>query len=89
MKEFESLGEWNGWQVYKNSDGFLEGYKSTGRKVKATEDHIVFTDSKRIVTNTKDMAGFIAFVNGTKKKEIKIQVKPMPKLFDETDLPSL
>ena len=95
MKELESLGEWNGWQVYKNSEGFLEGYMSTGRKYNLYKDANgnqvkASSDSKRIVTNATDMAGFISFVNGQKKKEPKIKIVPLPKLFeDETDLPPL
>jgi len=28
------IGEYNGWQIFRNSEGFLEGYKGVGRKIR-------------------------------------------------------
>jgi len=89
MKELEYLGEWNKWEIYKNSDGFLEGYKSSAKKEVVCKDHNGQTvkqpvDSKRVITNATDMGGFIRFVNAMKpKKEPAIKVVPLPKLFED------
>lgn len=77
--QLEYLGEWNKWRVYKNSEGFLEGYKSSAKKrnlYKSTNGEQVkqSVDSERVVTNATDMGGFIRFVNGMKPvKESKVK----------------
>lgn len=87
--QLEFIGDWNRWMVYRNSDGFLEGYQSCGRKNKIGLDVkgkelFLHTDCKRIVTNAKTMQQFIDFVNGianARKKKSNIPVD-MPKLFN-------
>lgn len=82
------MGDWDGWQVFKNSTGDFEGYKKTGRKIQLDEKHTINSDSKRVVTNAKNMGDFIKFMQGTKKKEPKIKVVPLPTLFiDESNNP--
>lgn len=84
----ELVGEWDGWKVHKNADGFYEAYKKSGKgvviKVKANEEINLGTDCKRVVTNAKNMSDFISYMNGLKKKKVKdIQLKPhqLPSLF--------
>jgi hypothetical protein len=84
-KNLEYIGEALDYQVYKNSDGFLEGYKSVGAIKKETGG--TWKDHKRIVTNATDMAGFENYIKGLKKKpEKKLDLSKLPKLFDDTEL---
>jgi hypothetical protein len=92
MTQLEYLGDWNKWQVYKNSDGFLEGYKSSNKKINLYKDAKgnqikQSVDSQRIITNAKDMAGFIKFVNGMRPQKPKSLLPPpqQPKLFEDDD----
>ena len=59
--EFVSVGVIEGYQVYQNKDGYLEGYKS-----KSFSDDT--GDCDRIVSNAKDTDGFIKYVKGLRKK---------------------
>jgi hypothetical protein len=52
----EYIGECNGYQLYRNKDGFIEGYKGDYDKIKekGTID--------RIVTNTTKVENFPNFI---------------------------
>lgn len=54
---FEPVGEIDGWKLYKNSDGFIEAYKTIGPK--SSELSYPHADSLRMVTNMKDVETFI------------------------------
>lgn len=66
------------WEIYKNNDGMIEGYKSSGTKMVNGED--VKQDLKRIVSNATTVQGFIDYVNGFKKSAIKVKPAPPPEL---------
>lgn len=84
----EHIGDYDGYQVYRNSEGFLEGYKKTGKKIMHVNgnDINLGTDCKRIVTNAKTMQGYIDFYLGQKLKPKKVEPAPLPKLFDPENL---
>lgn len=84
MKNMEHCGDAMGYQVYRNSDGFLEGFKSIGEKSSPTSRPNA--NNQRVITNAKDMQGFINFIVGMKSKPAKVKSAPMPKLFDDTTL---
>lgn len=81
---FEHVGDYDGYQVYKNKDGFLEGFKKTGKMI-ISQGENKGTDCKRVVSNQKTMSGFIEYINGFKKKKPKIKDIPLK----PSDLPSL
>lgn len=92
-KEMEYIGDYNGYQIFRNSEGYLEGYKSTGRKETILKDHNgrdIFrrSDHNRIVSQCKDMSCFIKFINGFKKPKPKssLPAPEQPKLFDDTNI---
>lgn len=76
------IGEYKGYQVFRNSDGFLEGYKTIGEKSNPTSNPNA--ESERVVTSTTTITDFQTFIDGPKKKH-KRRVK-QPKLFDDTTL---
>jgi len=77
------IGEYNGWQIFRNSEGFLEGYKGVGKKIKIDAEKTINSDSKRLVTNTKTPTDFIKFVNGSKPKKSSLPPPEQPKLFPD------
>jgi TRAP-type mannitol/chloroaromatic compound transport system substrate-binding protein len=89
----EYVGDFNDWKIYKNAEGYYEGWKSGGRKVnilKDTNNNQVSkrTDHNHIVTQAKDMSGFIKVVTDMEERhKPKSSIKPdQPKLFND-DLP--
>ncbi len=48
----EYIGHYYGYQVYRNSQGFLEGYRTIWKHDRKTKQFIKI-DIERIVTNTK------------------------------------
>lgn len=79
-KNLEHIGEYDGYQVYRNSDGFLEGYKKIGKRIENGQD--VGKDLRRLVTRAKTMQGFINHALGMKLKPAKPKKVEMPKLFE-------
>ena len=80
MKNLTLVGNYDGWQVYENRDGFLEGYKKVGKN-KYSADSDEGADVKRVVTNQTTMAGFEKYVRGLKTKTtIKDKKLPAGKL---------
>jgi hypothetical protein len=76
------IGDALGYQVYKNDQGFLEGYKKIGKKwVNGAE---LGTDCKRIVTNQKTMDGFMKYVQGLRSRLTPkpLKASELPSLFD-------
>lgn len=72
----EYLTEISGYQVYKNSDGFLEGYKHSGKAVgKGSNGQKIFSSQKKIVTQETTLEGFKKFIAGTKKPKVQ-KIKP-------------
>jgi len=59
------LGEYFGYHLYKNLDGFIEGYKEKG--VFGSKKN----DINRIVTNTKMISDFPKFIKKKEKKVVK------------------
>lgn len=84
QKEMVFEGWEEGYRVYKNADGFMEGYKKVGKsKIKADDG----SDVKRIVTNQTTLSGFGKYVRGL-RKSVKTKDKPvkagdLPSLFSE------
>lgn len=72
---FEGIEE--GYRVYKNADGFMEGYKSTGGGKKDGP-----TDIKRIISNQTTLGGFGKYVRGLRSKR-KPKEAPLPSLLKE------
>lgn len=74
-----------GYQVFRNSDGFLEGYKKTiGRNIGLdANNNPIPSDCKRVVTNQTTMKGFVDYVNGLKKKKSSIKPETPPSLFND------
>lgn len=80
-KNMEFVEDCEGYKVYRNADGFLEGYRKTGK------DKYAFgsgSDIKRIVSNQTTIPGFQSYVRGLRNK---LEPKPLtasqlPSLFD-------
>jgi len=85
-KNLELVGNEEGYQVFKNYDGFLEGYKRVGN-VKLGPGQDTGKDVKRIVTNQKTLDGFGRYVRGLrakkKIKDIPVKASELPSLFSE------
>lgn len=62
------IGEYKGYNVYQNDEGFLEAYKSIGITA-FTSKFKTAKDSKRIVSNTSDLEFFVK--NYLTKKKVK------------------
>jgi hypothetical protein len=84
--ELNFVGIEEGYHVYENSEGFMEGYKKTGKNiiVKKDEEYNLGTDCKRIVTNQKTIEGFGRFVRGLKGgkkiKDRRLDASKLPQL---------
>jgi hypothetical protein len=39
----------DGWRLFKNADGFIEGFKGIGKKI--VNDVVTYKDHKHIVSN--------------------------------------
>lgn len=66
----EYLGDYNKWQVHKNSEGFLELFKSIGINKELTSTRsIVANQGDRIVTNVKSIAELASFFRKKKKEK--------------------
>jgi hypothetical protein len=62
----EYLGEHFDYQLFRNSDGEIEGYKSIGLE-NSTSYCRVAKDLKRVVTHTKTIAEFIEHITAKNK----------------------
>lgn len=75
------VGEYDGYRVYRNADGFLEGYKGIGESKIKPGSH---SDVKRIVSNATTMIGFEAYVRGlrsrTAAKDKPVPISKLPQL---------
>lgn len=81
---FEGIEE--GYRVYRNSEGLMEGYKKTGKNKYADND-AQGSDVKRVVTNQKTLEGFAKYVRGlrgsTNVKDKRLKPSQLPNLpFD-------
>lgn len=72
-----------GYKVFKNAEGFMEGYKSVGKNA-YNPDWPGGSDVKRIVSNATTLEGFAAYVRGLRAKT---SIKDRP--VKTRDLPSL
>lgn len=84
----EHIGDYDGYQVYRNADGCLEGYKKTGKKIlKLPQGEVnLGTDCKRIITTARTMIDYMKQYERTKKVAIKPKPAELPKLFDPENL---
>jgi hypothetical protein len=57
-KDMEYLGEHSGYQCWKNSEGYIEGYKSIGLENVGGKYCRLAKDMKRLVTKTKTVVEF-------------------------------
>ena len=64
-KYLEFIGIEEDYHVYKNTDGFMEGYKKIGKK-----------EVDRKVTNQTTLEGFAKYIRGLKKRT-PIKDKPL------------
>lgn len=80
----EHIGEYDGYQVYRTTDGNLEGYKTTGNKV--VNNRNIGTDCKRIVTTAKTLPDYIDQYLRTKLKPKKVEEQKPPTLFNEEQI---
>lgn len=73
MKDMEYMGEWKNFQIYKNSDGFIECFRSIGRNMTRTNGGrgglVGATDLKRVITNVRTISQLPSFFK--KKPAIK------------------
>lgn len=76
------VGFYDDFHVYRNSDGFLEGFKKVGKNMSTG-----YKDCKRVVSNQVTPEGFLSYVKGLKpRKKVKdIELKPsqLPSLFSD------
>lgn len=75
----------DGWRLFKNADGFIEGFKGIGKKI--VNGVVTYKDHKHIVSNQTTIEGFKKYLSGLRpKKRVKdIELKPhqLPSLFDK------
>jgi len=69
---YKHLGFKRGWHIYRNSEGFLEGYKS---KKKKDTNSAFAVDISRIITTCKHLHEFSSFIKTIKRKQV---IKPDP-----------
>lgn len=62
----ELLGEFSGYILYRNSDGFIEGYKKKGKRMVGEEN--LGTKLAHVVTDCKTVEEFEKIVNRAKLK---------------------
>lgn len=67
-KEMILLGQYYGYQLYRNSDGFIEGYKSVGLVEIVGVYCRPAKDLIRIVTNVTEITDFPQFIEKHKPK---------------------
>lgn len=70
---FEGYEE--GYKVYKNANGFMEGYKSTGRFIE--NGTVKYKSISRVVSNQTTLSGFGAYIRGL-RKQTPLKDKPIP-----------
>ncbi|MGV8947570.1 MAG: hypothetical protein ACOH1N_14170 [Lutibacter sp.] len=56
------------WKLYRNSQGYIEGYRSSRISGKSVNGNIIAEQLDRIITNTKDVTEFIKFVRQSPTK---------------------
>lgn len=62
------LGTNNGISCYKNSEGFIEGYRPIGKPLLEDQSgHKSYGNTERIVSTQTTVEGFLKFVNDRKK----------------------
>jgi len=59
VKDMEYLGQFAGYQCWKNSEGFIEGYKSIGLENVGGKYCRLAKDMKRLVTKTTTIPEFV------------------------------
>lgn len=74
----EYLTQSCGYNLYKNSDGFIEGFKSTGKKIVNGAE--LATGMGHVVTNCTTVAEFEQLIAGN-KTSIKPKFPEPPSLF--------
>ena len=70
------IGNFNEWHCHVNNDGFIEAFKSIGKKFVGYDENknaiTVPSDSKRIVTSFTDIKDFLESIKHVKKHVQKI-----------------
>ncbi len=61
------VGESLGYSIYRNKDGFLEGYFGVGKVENPSGSTNNHKDIKRVVSNAKTIEDFAEYVYGMKK----------------------
>lgn len=78
--DYEGIEE--GYHVYKNSAGFMEGFKKIGKNKYGNSNQ--GSDIKRVVSNQTTLAGFGKYVRGlhkkVKTKDIPLKTSQLPPL---------
>ena len=59
----------DGWRLFKNADGFIEGFKGIGKKI--VNDVVTYKDRKRIVSNQITIEGFKKYLSGLRPKKAR------------------
>ena len=81
----EYIGSLLNYEVYRNAEGFLEGYRGYGSSKSLPGN---YAHLERIVTNAKTGRGFVEYVKGLKRKN-KILKEKLPRIpfpGDDEDL---
>lgn len=73
----EYIDEVNGYKVYRNADGFLEGYKTTG--IKDDKKQLAGGSSNRLVTECTTIQQFAKLTEA--KTKLKPKKQEPPSLF--------
>lgn len=71
MKNLELVGNELGYNIFRNGDGFLEGYRKKGKG--ASDD--LTKDCERIATNQTTVEGFCKYIRGLRSKNVT-RLKP-------------
>lgn len=74
----EYLQEQSGYQLYRNKEGCIEAWKTTGEK--DNKRQLSGSDVAHVVTTCKTVAEFIELI-GSKKVKFKPKIEPPPSLF--------
>lgn len=75
----EHIGQYLDYEVFKNKDGLLEGFKSRGKKISLDVYTFTYSDHDRIVTPCKTPEEFVSYVSGLNKKQ-KVKKAKLPEL---------
>lgn len=82
-QNMDFVGNEEGYNVFKNKDGFMEGYKKTGKQDRNGQGTYV----KRVVSNQTTIEGFGKYIRGLRNRT-PVKDKPLkPSELPNLDFP--